>query len=33
METVAIIVAALGVVGMFIYMMKEFTDEKHSVKH
>ena len=33
METMAIIIAALGVVSMFIYMMKEFTDEKHTVEH
>jgi hypothetical protein len=31
METIAIIIAALGVVSMFIYMIKEFTDEKHSM--
>ena len=32
METVAILLASLAVISMFVYMIKEFSSEK-SVKH
>jgi len=28
MATIAILIVAIGIIGMFIYMLKEFSDDK-----